>query len=568
MTTDKPIIIRNGTIYDGSGNEPFVGDVTIQGQKIAAVTRSADRSEHNDTAGAHIVDASGLAVAPGFINIMSWAPITLLQDGRSMSDILQGVTLEVFGEGWSEGPLTDIMRQEVIALQGDIRYDIPWSTLGEYLEHLEKRGVSTNFASFVGSDTIRFYGMGVRGLSEDIPTRQEMEMMKQAVRQAMSEGAMGISTALIYPPGMYTRTEDIVELARAAAEYDGIYISHLRSEGVRFLEAVDELLHIARTARIRSEIYHLKAMGQMNWGKMDDVLLKVENARAEGLHITADMYTYTAGATGLGATMPGWVQAGRHHEWVGRLKDPDVRQRLYVDMSTPTDEWENMYRMAGSAANILLVSFKSERLKPFAGKTLAELVALRDQWVPQSLPAAATSALPPTVQAEIDTILDLVVTDDSNCGTVYFTMTEDNLRKQMKKPWVTIASDSPSQAPEGVFLKSSTHPRAYGTFARFLGKYVRDEGLMPLQEAIRRLTTLPASTLKIKERAALRPGYYADLAIFDFDGIRDNATYAQPQQYASGMVHVFVNGQQVIEHGGHTGVMSGQVVRGPGWSKQ
>jgi N-acyl-D-amino-acid deacylase len=567
MTADNPTIIRNGMVYDGSGSEPFIGDVIIQGQRIAAVTRREDRSEHTDAVGARIVDADGLAVAPGFINPMSWAPITLIQDGRSMSDILQGVTLEVFGEAWSEGPLTDAMRQEVIALQGDIRYDIPWSTLGEYLEHLEKRGVSTNIASFVGADTVRLYGMGLKGLGEDIPTPEETESMVQAVRQAMREGALGLSTALIYPPGMYTRTEDIIKMARASAEYDGIYISHLRSEGNRFLEAIDELLTIARAANIRSEIYHLKAMGQANWGKMEDALRKVENARAAGLQITADMYTYTAAATGLGATMPGWVQAGRHSEWVERLKDPAVRQRLYVELSTPTDEWENMYLMPGSAANILLVGFKSERLKPFAGKTLAELVALRDQWAPPSLTWAPSPVLAPAVQAEIDTILDLVVVDDSNCGTVYFTMTEDNLRKQMQRPWVSIASDSPSQAPEGVFLQSSTHPRAYGTFARFLGKYVRDEGLMPLQEAVRRLTTLPAGTLKIKERAALRPGYYADLAIFDFERIMDNATYAHPQQYASGMVHVFVNGGQVIEYGQHTGVMSGKVVRGPGWGR-
>jgi N-acyl-D-amino-acid deacylase len=567
MTADNPTIIRNGMVYDGSGSEPFIGDVIIQGQRIAAVTRREDRSEHTDAVGARIVDADGLAVAPGFINPMSWAPITLIQDGRSMSDILQGVTLEVFGEAWSEGPLTDAMRQEVIALQGDIRYEIPWSTLGEYLEHLEKRGVSTNIASFVGADTVRLYGMGLKGLGEDIPTPEETEIMVQAVRQAMREGALGLSTALIYPPGMYTRTEDIIKMARASAEYDGIYISHLRSEGNRFLEAIDELLTIARAANIRSEIYHLKAMGQANWGKMEDALRKVENARAAGLQITADMYTYTAAATGLGATMPGWVQAGRHSEWVERLKDPAVRQRLYVELSTPTDEWENMYLMPGSAANILLVGFKSERLKPFAGKTLAELVALRDQWAPPSLTWAPSPVLAPAVQAEIDTILDLVVVDDSNCGTVYFTMTEDNLRKQMQRPWVSIASDSPSQAPEGVFLQSSTHPRAYGTFARFLGKYVRDEGLMPLQEAVRRLTTLPAGTLKIKERAALRPGYYADLAIFDFERIMDNATYAHPQQYASGMVHVFVNGGQVIEYGQHTGVMSGKVVRGPGWGR-
>lgn len=539
MTEEYDVIIRNGTIYDGSGSDPFIGDIGIQGEIIKFVGKVNTGSARKE------IDASGLVVAPGFINIMSWAPISLLYDGRSQSDIRQGVTLEVFGEGWSEGPINEAMRKEVIALQGDIKYEIPWSTLGEFLEYLERKGVSTNIASFVGADTVRIYAMG---FEDRAPTRIELELMKKLVREAMEEGAMGVSTALIYPPGCFTTTDEIIELAKVAAEYDGIYISHIRSEGNRLLEAIDEFIHITREAGIRSEIYHLKAMGEKNWWKMDEVISKVENARSEGLQITADMYPYTAGATGLGATMPGWVQADGHQAWIERLKDPAIRERLRVEMTTPSNDWENIYLNAGSAENILLVSFKSEKLKPLTGKTLAEIAAMRGQ-------------------SEIDTILDLIIEDDSNIGTVYFTMTEDNLRKQIKVPWVCMGSDAPSLAPEGLFLKSSTHPRAYGTFARFLGKYVRDEGLIPLQEAIRRITSLPASTLKIENRGLLKPDYFADIAIFNYEHVQDHATYAQPHQYASGMVHVFVNGMQVLEHGEHTGKMCGRVVRGPGWKK-
>lgn len=536
---DYDVIIRRGTVYDGSGSDPFIADIGIKGRLIQTIGQINTKSARKE------IDASGLAVSPGFINIMSWAPISLLYDGRSQSDIRQGVTLEVFGEGWSEGPINEVMRKEIIALQGDIKYDIPWNTLGEFLEYLEKRGVSTNIASFVGADTVRIYAMGFEDRS---PTAEELDLMKRLVREAMEEGAMGVSTALIYPPGCFTSTEEIIELAKVAAEYDGLYISHIRSEGNRLLEAVEELLRIAREANIRAEIYHLKAMGEKNWWKMDEVIKKVNNARSDGLRITADMYPYTAGATGLGATMPGWVQADGHQAWIERLKDPAIRERLRVEMTTPSDEWENVYLNAGSAKNILLVSFKSEKLKPLTGKTLAEVAAMRGQ-------------------SEIDTILDLIIEDDSNVGTVYFTMTEDNLRKQIKVPWVCMGSDAPSLAPEGLFLKSSTHPRAYGTFAKFLGRYVRDERLIPLPEAIRRITSLPANTLKIKNRGWLKPGYFADIAVFDFEKIQDHATYEQPHQYASGVIHVFVNGVQVLENGEHTGKMGGQVVRGPGWKK-
>lgn len=541
MTADYgyDVIIRRGTVYDGSGSDPFIADIGIKGRLIQTIGQINTKSTRKE------IDASGLAVSPGFINIMSWAPISLLYDGRSQSDIRQGVTLEVFGEGWSEGPINDVMREEVIALQGDIKYDIPWNTLGEFLEYLENKGVSTNIASFVGADTVRIYAMG---FEDRAPTAEELDFMKSLVRAAMEEGAMGVSTALIYPPGCFTSTEEIIELAKVAAEYDGLYISHIRSEGNRLLEAVDELLRIAREANIRAEIYHLKAMGEKNWCKMDEVIEKVNNSRSEGLRITADMYPYTAGATGLGATMPGWVQADGHQAWIERLKDPAIRERLRVEMTTPSDEWENVYLNAGSAENILLVSFKSEKLKPLTGKTLAEVAAMRGQ-------------------SDIDTILDLIIEDDSNVGTVYFTMTEDNLRKQIKVPWVCMGSDAASLAPEGLFLKSSTHPRAYGTFAKFLGKYVRDEGLISLPEAIRRITSLPANTLKIKNRGWLKPGYFADIAVFDFERIKDHATYAQPHQYASGTIHVFVNGVQVLENGEHTGKMGGQVVRGPGWKK-
>jgi N-acyl-D-amino-acid deacylase len=537
MTPNHDIIICNGTIYDGSGSEPFIGDVAIDGDSVAAVGPAAGARGRSE------IDASGLAVAPGFINMLSWASTSLIQDGRSQSDIRQGVTLEVMGEGWSPGPLNDEMKQESLRQQGDIKYDIEWTTLGEYLDYLARRGVSTNVASFVGAATVRIHTIGYE---DRAPTPQELEAMRALVRRAMEEGAMGVASALIYVPACFASTAELVALARAAAEYGGMYISHMRSEGNRLLEAVDEVLTIAREAGIVAEIYHLKAIGRDNWGKMGAVIDKVEAARTSGLRVTADMYTYTAGSTGLDAAMPPWVQEGGLQAWVARLQDPTVRDRVRKEIATPTGDWENLYIMAGSPENVLFVDFKNPALRPLAGKTLAEVAAIR-----------GTSLE--------DTIMDLVVEDGSRVGTVYFMMSEDNVRKQMALPWVSFGSDAGSQAPEGVFLKTSTHPRTYGTFARLLGKYVRDEGIIPLEEAIRRLTSLPAGNLKLQRRGRLQPGYYADVAIFDPATIQDHATFANPQQYATGMAHVLVNGVQVLKDGDHTGATPGRVVRGPGW---
>jgi len=534
--TEYDVILRNGTLYDGSGEPGVPGDLAIQGQAIAAL------GDLTNARGRRELGLGGLAVAPGFINMLSWATESLIVDGRSQSDIRQGVTLEVMGEGYSFGPLSDGMKRVMVAEQGDIKYDIPWTTLNEYLEHLVARGVSCNVASFVGTATVRIHVIGHTAAS---PSPAELETMCQLVRQAMAEGAMGVSSALIYAPDCFYKTDELIALAKAAAEYDGIYISHIRSEGNAFLQALDELIAIARAANIRAEIYHLKAAGRDNWPKLEAAIAKIEAARAAGLAITADMYHYTAGATGLDATMPRWVQEGGHKAWVERLKDPAIRARLLREMNTPSNDWENMYLGVGTPDNILFLAFKNDALKHYTGQTLAQVAAAR--------------GTPPD-----ETILDLVVEDDSRVGTAFFMMSEDNLRRQVALPWVSVDSDEASLAPEGVFLKSNAHPRAYGTFARFLGKYVRDEHLIPLGEAVRKLTRLPAETLKLDRRGRLAPGYYADLAIFDPAKIQDHATFAQPHQYATGMVHVFVNGVQVLKGGEHTGATPGQVVKGPG----
>ena len=537
MTTQYDVILRNGWIYDGSGSTPYIGDLAIKDQRIVQIGNLGKARATTE------LDVQGLAVAPGFINVMSWAPITSLHDGRSQSDIRQGVTLEVFGEAWSEGPLSPEMKAVYQKEQGDIKFEVAWNTLGEFLDHLAAKGVATNIASYLGSTTLRVYAVGY---DDRKPTEQELELMRKLTAQAMEEGAMGVSTALIYPPGSYAKTEELIEIAKVAAEYNGIYISHLRSEGNSFLEGVDELLEITRTAKIWSEIYHLKAMGQMNWQKMDQAIAKVEAARAEGLHVTADMYTYTAGGAGLGACMPPWVQEGGLDAWIGRMKDPQIRKRLHQEMTTPSNEWENMYLMCGTADKIILIGFDSQALKPLTGKTLAEAAAMRNEH-------------------PIDTLMNLVIEDHSGCGAMYFTMSEENKEKELQLPWVSIGSDASSQAPEGDFLKSSTHPRAYGCFARYLGHYVRERGLMPLEEAIRKITSFPAANLKIQQRGSLKPGYFADLAVFDPAKIQDHATFQDPQQYATGMVHVFVNGTQVLKDGEHTGATPGQVVRGPGY---
>jgi N-acyl-D-amino-acid deacylase len=538
--TEYDVVLHGGTIYDGSGAAPLQADLAIRGDSIAAVGALKNARGKID------IDARGMAVAPGFVNMMCWANESLIADGRSQSDIRQGVTLEILGEGDSMGPLNEAMKKEMLARQEDIKYAIEWTTLGEYLEYLAKRGVSPNVASFIGAATPRTY---VIGYQDRAPKAQELDKMRDLVRQAMKEGALGVASALIYPPGSFAKTEELIALAKAAGEYDGMYISHLRNEGSRLPEAVDELLRIAREAKVRAEIYHLKASGKSNWAKMDQAIAKVEQARAQGLQITADMYTYPAGATGLTSTMPPWVQEGGFNAMLKRLKEPATRKRIAAEMRRESKEWENMYLGAGSPDGILLVGFKNEKLKPLTGKTLAEVAKMRGK--------------PPE-----ETVMDLIAEDDSRIGTIYFTQSEDNVRKNLALPWVSFCSDAASLAPEGVFLKSNPHPRAYGSFARLLARYVRDEKLVPLQEAIRKLAALPAENMKIERRGRLQEGYFADVVVFDPARIQDHATYEKPHQYSTGVIHVFVNGVQVLKEGEHTGAKPGRVVRGPGWAKK
>jgi N-acyl-D-amino-acid deacylase len=530
------VLIRNGTVYDGTGQPGRRADVGIRGDRIAAV------GDLSGATAALSVDAAGLAVAPGFINMLSWATESLLVDGRSQSDIRQGVTLEIFGEGSSMGPLTDERKRRRLAQQGNLKFDITWTTLAEYLRELEHRGVSTNVASFVGATTVREHVIGL----EDRPaTPEQLERMRALVRQEMEAGALGIGSSLIYPPAFFASTEELIELSKVAAEYRGKYISHIRSEGARLLEALEELITISREAGIPAEVYHLKAAGKDNWPKMDEAIARIEAARKEGLRITANMYTYTAGSTGLAASMPPWVLDGGYPAAFERLKDPAQRAKIAAAVRTPSDEWENFYVASGSPDRIILVDFRSEALKPLTGKTLAEAAKLRGE-------------------DPVDTIMNLVLEDESRVGAVYFLMSEENVRKQIALPWMSFGSDGASVAPELPFTLSSPHPRAYGTFARLLGRYVRDEKIIPLEEAIRRLTGLPAENLELDRRGFLREGMFADVVVFDPATIADRATFENPHQYAVGVRHVFVNGTQVLKDGEHTDARPGRVVYGPG----
>ncbi len=537
---DYDVIVRGGQVYDGSGAEPVVTDVGIRRDTVAAVGDLSGRSARTE------IDARGLAVTPGFINMLSWATQSLIEDGRSQSDLRQGVTLEVFGEGWSEGPLNDKMKKEYVEQQGDIKFPIDWTTLGEYLSGLERRGISTNVASFVGATTVRIH---VLGYENRAPDPAGMDSMKALVRTAMEEGALGVGSSLIYAPAFYAGTDELVELCKVAAEYDGMYISHIRSEGNRLLEAVDEFLTIARRAGIRAEIYHLKAAGRNNWRKMDRVIQSIERARSEGLDVAANMYTYTAGATGLDAAMPPWVQEGGLQAWIGRLKDRSIRSRVAREMTTPSDAWENLYLAAGSPDRILLNGFRNDTLKYLTGRTLAEVSALRGTSPEQ-------------------TAMDLVIQDESRVSAIYFLMDEANVKRQIALPWVSFGSDEESSAPEGVFLKYQPHPRAYGTFARLLGRYVREEKIISFQEAVRRLTSVPAERLGVNRRGQLKAGYFADLVVLNPDSVLDHATYEEPHRYATGVAHVFVNGVQVLRDGEHTGAKPGRFVRGPGCTKR
>lgn len=532
------LIIRNGVVYDGSGAAPERVDVAVNGDRVAAWLPAG-----SDAAAKLELDARGRAVAPGFINVLSWATESLIEDGRGMGDTKQGVTLEIFGEGWSMGPLNARMKENALRRQGDIRYDIPWTTLGGYLEYLEQRGITPNVASFVGATTVRIHVLG----EDDVqPDAGQLARMQDLVREAMAEGALGVGASLIYPPAAFARTEELVALAQAAAESGGGYIAHMRSEADRLLEAVDETIAIARATGQRAEIYHLKAAGERNWPKMAQAIERIEAARAEGLQVSADMYTYTAGATGLTAALPPWVQAGGHEAMVRRLQDPAIRARVIAEMRDPAPEWENLRLLAGSDERVLLVGFRNPALKPLTGRTLADVARERGR------------------SAE-ETAIDLIIEDDSRVGTAYFLMSEENVELGLSQPWVSLGSDAMSAAPEGVFLQSGTHPRAYGNFARFLGHYVRGRGLMPLEQAVYRLTGLPAANWKLEGRGCLRPGCYADIVVFDPDTIADHATFEDPQRYATGVSDVFVNGVQVLRDGEHTGARPGRVVRGPGW---
>ena len=525
------VVLRNGLICDGTGSPCTAGGIAITGDRIAKTGDvSSDRGRID-------IDVHGQVIAPGFINLMS-APEALFADGRGLSDLLQGVTLEIFGEGESMGPLTDDMRAEELSQQADIKYDITWHTLNEGLEALVARGISPNVASFIGAATPR---VNVLGRSNRAPTPAELDRMRDLTAKAMQDGALGVASALIYQPGNYARTDELVALAQVAAKYKGIYISHIRNEGDHEMEAIDELITIARQAQIPAEIYHLKVAGQKNWSHLPEVLQKIEAARAQDLAITADMYTYPAGATGLDAVMPPWVQEGGLEAWRKRLQDPAIRKRVKQEMSA-SDQYDNLLRAAGTPDNVLLVGFKTEALKPLTGKTLGEVARMR-----HSTPE--------------ETAMDLVIEDDSRVEAVYFLMSEDNIRRQIVLPWVSFASDADPEGIDGVFLKFSAHPRTFGNFARVYARYVRDEKLMTVPEAVRKMTSLPASNLGISNRGLLRPGYFADIAVFDPTTIQDHATFEKPRQLATGVSVVFVNGQQVVRDGQHTGATPGRVVR-------
>ena len=535
-TPSYDLLIRNGVIYDGSGAEAYRGEVAIKGDRIVAVGKSLPGSAKK------VVDAKGLAVAPGFINMLSWATESLLVDGKGQSDLRQGVTLEVMGEGWSMGPLNEEMKKLAVERQGDFKYPIEWTTLGDYLGLLEKRGTTMNVASFVGATTVRQHELGEADID---PTPEQLERMRALVRQAMEEGALGVGSSLIYPPAIFAETDELVALTTEAARCGGSYISHMRSEGDRLLESIDELIEISRRSGAPAEIYHLKQAGRANWGKLDAAIAKIEAARASGLKISADMYNYTAGATGLAASMPPWVQDGGNEAMLERLKDPANVERIKKEMLQPGSNWENLYLHAGPEG-VLLASLTEPSLKPLIGKTVAEVAKLRGVSPEQA-------------------VIDLVLADQGRSGAIYFLMSEDNVRRQTAIPWVSFGSDGEASAPEGVFLKSSTHPRAYGNVARFLGKYVRDEKVVPLTEAVRRLTSLPASNLGLRDRGQLKPGMAGDVVLFDPATIADHSTFEKPMQFATGVRDVFVNGVQVLKDGEPTGAKSGRFVKGAGW---
>jgi N-acyl-D-amino-acid deacylase len=531
-------IIRNGLVYDGRGGKPYKADIAINADTIAEI------GNLSGSKGKEEIDVHGMAVAPGFINMLSQAQESLIEDGRSQSYIRQGVTLEVMGEGTSMGPLNPKMKAEMGRDQGDIKYKVNWNTLGEYLSYLEKKGVSCNVASFIGAGTVR---TNIIGEDNRPPTPAELVQMQQLVKQAMQEGAMGVGSSLIYPPDFFAKTDELVALCKTASFYGGSYISHMRSEGNKINEAINELITIAKQANIHAEIYHLKVAGKGNWPKIDSVIRQVEDARKQGINVTANMYTYLAGATGLTASFPPALQDGGFGKLWQRLHDPAIRAKMAKEMDSDATTWENLYHGTGSPDKVLLLSFKQDSLKKFTGKTLAEVAKIRGK-------------------SPEETAMDLIVQDSTRIGVAYFLMNEDNVKKQIALPWVSFGSDEGSYTTEGVFLKSNAHPRAYGNFTRVLGKYSRDEKVITLQDAIRKLAYLPATNLKLKKRGALLKGYFADIVVFNPAKVQDHATYEKPHQYSTGVTDVFVNGVQVLKDGNHTGATPGRFIKGPGYA--
>lgn len=536
------IILKGGTVYDGSGNEPYMADVGINADTIAFI------GDLKNAKAKSIIDVSGLAVAPGFINMLSWATESLMIDGNAQADIRQGVTLEVFGEGFSFGPLNEKMKEDLQQgwKRAGLNLDLDWTSLGEYLQSLERRGVAVNVASFVGATTVRIHELAYE---DRLANEEELQRMKALVAEAMKEGALGVGSSLIYAPASYSSTEELIELCTEASKYGGMYITHMRSEGDNIFSAVDETIRIAREANLPAEIYHLKMAGERNWNKLDSIIAMIESANNEGLRITTDMYNYTAGATGLDAAMPPWLQEGGINAWIARMRDPKLRKKALEEMRQPSESWENLMQLAGDPSRMLLVGFTNDSLKQFTGKTLKEVAAIHGK------------------SAE-ETAMDLVCADSTRVGTVYFLMSEENVKRQIALPYMSFGSDAEAPATEGYFLSYNPHPRAYGNFARLLGKYVRDEKVIPLEDAIRKLSSLPASNLGIQKRGSLATGYFADIAVFNPDLVQDHSTFENPHQYSTGMVHVFVNGMQVLKDGEHTGANPGRVVRGQGWNKE
>ncbi len=531
------IVLRNGTIYDGSGKKPYAGEVAIDADRITYVGPPRKLSARTE------IDVKGQAIAPGFINMLAHPEESLFADGRALSDLEQGVTLEVMGE-FSMGPLNETMARLMAERQDDIKYPVTWSTLGAYLETLERRGISPNVASFVGASTVRTFVLGEADVQ---PTPAQLEQMRALVQRAMEEGALGLTTMLIYAPASYAKTPELIALARESARCGGIYTVHMRSEGDRIEPALQETIDIAQASGAPAEIYHLKIAGKDNWGKLDRVIATIDKARAAGVRISANMYTYTAGATGLDAAMPLWVQDGGLETWIARLKDPAIRARVIAEMNDPHPAaWENLLGAAG-ADGTLLLAFKNPKLKPLTGKSLAEVAKMRGV-SPQ------------------DAAIDLVIEDGSRVGIAYFLMNEDNIRRQVALPWVSFGSDEAGDAPEGVFLLSAAHPRAYGNFARVFAQYVRKDHALSIEEAVRKLTSLPADNLSLPDRGRLKSGAFADIVVFDPSTIQDHATYEKPHQLSSGVSYVIVNGKWAIKDGNPTAAATGRVVRGRAWS--